>query len=355
MSRFLAQNLQRLDPYVPGEQPRDKKYIKLNTNESPYPPAPAVLAAINSDQAADLRLYSDPTLQNLRAAIAGRYQVTPQQVFCGNGSDEVLSFAFRAWGAERGVVFPDLSYGFYPIFADYYGLDAKIVPLREDFTLNPANYENIGRMVVIANPNAPTGLAVPAKAICRIAKTNPETVVLVDEAYVDFGGESCVPLLSECENLVVVQTFSKSRQLAGARLGFALASEELIADLERLRCSFNPYNVNRLTELAGTLAMQEEAWFAACCEKIKATRANTTAGLQALGFTVLPSLTNFIFAKAPGVSGGRLYRRLREQGILVRHFDAPRVSDYVRITIGSDEQMDTLLAAVSQLLQEESV
>lgn len=352
MSRFLGKRLCGIEPYTPGEQPQGRSYIKLNTNESPYPPAPAVCAALNGEEAAKLRLYSDPDLRQLRGAIAKRYGVSPAQVFCGNGSDEVLTFAFQAWGTDAGVAFPDISYGFYPVFAQYYGLDATVIALEADLSLDPAKYEKLGRMVVFANPNAPTGLAVGTDAIRRIAKSNPDNVVLIDEAYVDFGGESALSLLAECENLVVVQTFSKSRQLAGARLGFAIASEALIADLDRLKFSFNPYNVNRLTSLAGTLAMEEEAWFADCCEKIKATRQKTTDGLRALGFEVLPSLTNFVFAKPAGISGAACCAKLREKGILVRHFDNPRITDYLRITIGSDSEMETLLKKMKEILQE---
>lgn len=354
MSRFLSKELQRLAAYVPGEQPQDKKYIKLNTNESPYPPAPAVLEAINGAQAADLRLYSDPDLKALKKAIANRYAVSEKQVFCGNGSDEVLSFAFRAWGQDGGVAFPDLSYGFYPIFAAYYNLDTKVIPLEPDFTLNTQNYQYTDRMTVLANPNAPTGFAVSPKSIAAIAASNPNRVVLVDEAYVDFGGESCLCLLAEHANVVVVQTYSKSRQMAGARLGFAIASEELIGDLERLRCCFNPYNVNRLTSLAGVLSMEDEKWFKSCCDRIVATRTAVTEQLRQMGFTVLDSKTNFVFVKTDVMPGETLYQKLKENGILVRWFANPRIKDYLRISIGSEEEMQTLLVSLRRILQEEA-
>lgn len=352
MSRFLAKRLGAIEPYTPGEQPQGMTFIKLNTNESPYPPAPAVLQALNGEEAAKLRLYSDPDLRELTAALAKYHGVSEKQIFCGNGSDEVLTFAFQAWGTDDGVAYPDISYGFYPVFAQYYGLDAKVIPLEEDLSIDPAKYEGLGRMVVFANPNAPTGLTMPVEAIRKIAKSDPDHVVLVDEAYVDFGGESALSLLEECENLIVVRTFSKSRQMAGARLGYAVAGEALIADLNRLKFSFNPYNVNRLTSLAGRLSVEDEDWFQSCCRKVMATRAVTTEGLREMGFTVLESRANFIFAKSPAVGGEEYYKKLREKGILVRHFKNPRIGDFVRITIGSDEEMQTLLEKTKEILKE---
>lgn len=352
MSRFLAKRLSSIEPYTPGEQPQGRSFIKLNTNESPYPPAPAVCAALNSEEAARLRLYSDPDLRELTAALAEYHGVLPSQVFCSNGSDEALTFAFLAWGSQDGVAFPDISYGFYPVFAQYYGIDALPIALKPDFTLDPKDYMGLGRMVVFANPNAPTGFAIGVDEIRKIACSNPDHVVLVDEAYVDFGAESALRLLDECENLVVVRTFSKSRQMAGARLGYAIASPQLIEDLNRLKFSFNPYNVNRLTSLAGTLSVREDAWFCECRQKIINTRAATTKGLRQLGFEVLESLANFVFARTPQLSGEEYCAKLRQNGILVRHFTNPRIADYVRITIGTDEEMQTLLAVTCTILQE---
>ena len=351
MSRFLSAEAQRLAPYTPGEQPQDQQYIKLNTNESPFPPSPKVLEAISQAEVAKLKLYSDPTCGALNAAIAKRYGLDPAQVITGNGSDEILAFAFRAFcGEGKGVAYADITYGFYKAQVALFGLDATIVPLREDLTLSVDDYMNFPGTVVIANPNAPTGTPVSCDEIRRLLAADPNRVVLVDEAYVDFGGESCVPLLKEFDNLLVVQTMSKSRQLAGARVGFAMGSPELIADLNRVKYSFNPYNVNRLSLLAGAAAMEDEAYFQSCCSAICENRAWTVAQLEGMGFSVLPSQANFIFAKSDRISGGDLYRKLKENGILVRWFDSDRIRDYVRITIGSAEQMAVLVEKTAKLL-----
>ena len=349
MSNYLNPAIEAMTAYVPGEQPRDKAYIKLNTNENPYPPAPSVVAAMNAGEVEDLRLYSDPTAKVLKEKLAKLYGLKPENVYVGNGSDEVLYFLFRAYG-QRGAAFPDISYGFYSVFAEICGIPATMIPLESDFSIDPEKYHGLDRLIVIANPNAPTGLSLSLHEIEGILKTNPNAVVAIDEAYVDFGGESCVPLLKEFDNLLVVQTMSKSRQLAGARVGFALGSPELIADLNRVKYSFNPYNVNRLSLLAGTAAVEDEAYFQACCSAICENRAWTVEKLEALGFTVLPSQANFIFAKSDRISGGDLYRKLKEHGILVRWFDSDRIRDYVRITIGSAEQMAALVDKIAQLL-----
>jgi len=351
MSRFLSREAQRLAPYTPGEQPQDQQYIKLNTNESPFPPSPKVLEAISQAETAKLNLYSDPTCGQLNAAIARRYGVKPNQVITGNGSDEILTFAFRAFcGEGKGVAYADITYGFYKAQVALFGLDATIVPLREDLTLNVDDYMDFPGTVVIANPNAPTGIPVSCNEIRRLLEADSNRIVIVDEAYVDFGGESCVSMLSDYDNLLVVQTMSKSRQLAGARVGFALGSAELIADLNRVKYSFNPYNVNRLSLLAGTAAIEDEPYFQSCCSAIRENRAWTVGKLEALGFTILPSQANFIFAKSDRISGGDLYRKLKENGILVRWFDSDRIRDYVRITIGSAEQMAALVERITQLL-----
>ena len=351
MSRFLSQEAQRLAPYTPGEQPQDQQYIKLNTNESPFPPSPKVLEVVSQAEVSKLNLYSDPTCGQLNAAIARRYGLKPEQVITGNGSDEILAFAFRAFcGEGKGVAYADITYGFYKAQVALFGLDAAIVPLREDLTLNVEDYMDFPGTVVIANPNAPTGIPVSCDEIRRLLEADPDRIVIVDEAYVDFGGESCVSMLGDYENLLVVQTMSKSRQLAGARVGFALGSAELIADLNRVKYSFNPYNVNRLSLLAGTAAIEDEAYFQSCCSAICENRAWTVGKLEALGFSVLPSQANFIFAKSDRISGGDLYRKLKENGILVRWFDSDRIRDYVRITIGSAEQMAALVEKITQLL-----
>jgi histidinol-phosphate aminotransferase len=352
MSRFLSNEAAALAPYTPGEQPQDQQYIKLNTNESPFPPSPKVIKAISRAELLKLNLYSDPTCGALHAAIADYYGLKPENVLAGNGSDEVLAFAFRAFcGEGRGVAYADITYGFYKAQAVLFGLSARVIPLREDFTLNVDDYMDFPGTIFIANPNAPTGMSVPRADIQRLLEANPSRVVVVDEAYVDFGGESCVPMIFRYDNLLVTQTMSKSRQLAGGRLGFALGHPDLIADLNRVKYSFNPYNVNRLSMAAGAAAMADTAYFDACCAAVRQTRAWTVGELENLEFTVLPSSANFIFAKSQRIPGGELYRRLKENGILVRWFDAERIRDYVRITIGSMEQMEALVDQIGQLLE----
>jgi histidinol-phosphate aminotransferase len=354
MSRFLSDEAARLSPYTPGEQPTDAQYIKLNTNESPFPPSPRVIKAVSRAELGKLNLYSDPTCGQLVAAIAKRYELKPENVITGNGSDEILAFAFRAFcGEGKGVAYADITYGFYKAQTALFGLNATIIPLREDFTLAVDDYMDFPGTIVIANPNAPTGLTVPREEIQRLVEKNPDRVVIVDEAYVDFGAESCVPLIFRYDNLLVVQTMSKSRCLAGGRLGFALGSPALIAALNRVKYSFNPYNVNRLTIVAGTAAMEDEAYFQKCTAAIRDNRAWATEELEQLGFTVLPSSTNFIFAKSDRIPGEELYRKLKENGILVRWWsDNDRIRDFVRITVGSLEQMVALVDEVSRLLDE---
>lgn len=352
MSQFLNGALRRLTPYTPGEQPRNQAYIKLNTNESPYPPSPGVLAVLNRAEGENLRLYSDPEAVELREALAARYGVERENVFVANGSDEALSFAFLAYAADgRGVAFPDISYGFYAVFARLYGIPVRQVPLRADFRLVPEDYNHLHRTIVLANPNAPTGLALSRDEVEGIVRANPDAVVVVDEAYVDFGGESCVPLTQKYPNLLVVQTYSKSRSMAGARLGYAIGDASLIQDLETIKFSTNPFNVNQLTMKAGAAALAEQDYYDENCRKIMETRDYTTRELEKLGFSVLPSKTNFIFAKKPGLAGAALYQGLKERGVLVRYFDKDRIRDYNRITIGTREQMDILLEKVRELLQ----
>lgn len=353
MSRFLSQEAARLAPYSPGEQPTDAQYIKLNTNESPFPPSPKVLKALSRAEILKLNLYSDPTCGQLNEAIAKRYELSPEHVITGNGSDEILGFAFRAFcGEGKGVAYADITYGFYKAQTALFGLDADIIPLREDFTLNVDDYMDFPGTIVIANPNAPTGMAVPRADIQRLLEADPDRVVIVDEAYVDFGGESCVPMIFRYDNLLVVQTMSKSRSLAGGRVGFALGSAELIAALNRVKYSFNPYNVNRLSLIAGAAAVEDEAYFQKCTAAIRGNRDWAVRELEQLGFTVLPSQANFIFVKSDRISGEDLYRKLKENGILVRWFDSGRIRDFVRITIGSLDQMVALVDEVSRLLED---
>ena len=353
MSKFLSKEASRLAPYTPGEQPQDQQYVKLNTNESPFPPSPKVVKAISRAELLKLNLYSDPTCGQLVEAIAKRYELQPENVIAGNGSDEILAFAFRAFcGEGKGLAYADITYGFYKSQVALFGLEAKVIPLREDFTLNVEDYMDFPGTIVIANPNAPTGMAVSRADIQRLLEADPDRVVIVDEAYVDFGAESCVPLIYRYDNLLVVQTMSKSRSLAGGRVGFALGSPELISALNRVKYSFNPYNVNRLSIVAGAAAVEDEDYFQTCTAAIQNNRAWTVRELEALGFTVLPSQANFIFAKSDKIPGGELYRKLKENGILVRWFDADRIRDYVRITIGSLEQMAALVDEVARLLEE---
>ena len=353
MSKFLSKEASRLAPYTPGEQPQDQQYVKLNTNESPFPPSPKVVKAISRAELLKLNLYSDPTCGQLVEAIAKRYELQPENVLTGNGSDEILAFAFRAFcGEGKPLAYADITYGFYKSQVALFGLEAKVIPLREDFTLNVDDYMDFPGTIVIANPNAPTGMTVPRSDIQRLLEADPERVVIVDEAYVDFGGESCVPMIYRYENLLVVQTMSKSRSLAGGRVGFALGSPALISALNRVKYSFNPYNVNRLSIIAGAVAVEDEPYFQTCTAAVRNNRAWTVRELEELGFTVLPSSANFIFAKSDKLPGGELYRKLKENGILVRWFDADRIRDYVRITIGSLEQMTALVDEIARLLEE---
>ena len=349
MSRFLNEQYRAMEAYTPGEQPRDMQYIKLNTNESPYPPAPSVVEAMTGEQVELLRLYSDPTAKNLKERLAGLYGVKPENVFVSNGSDEVLNFAFMAFGGQ-GAVFPDISYGFYEVYAELYGINAEKIPLEEDFSVDYKKYCGKNKLVVIANPNAPTGMTIPVWQIEEIVKSNPDSPVLIDEAYVDFGGESCLQLVAKYDNLLVTRTFSKSRCLAGGRLGYAFASPAIIADLEKIKYSTNPYNINRLTLLLGEKTVEAEGYYQEKCAEIQKTRAWTVEQLEGLGFSVLPSKANFIFVKTDKMDGGELYRKLKERGILVRHFTNPTICQYNRVTIGTKEQMETLIDTIKEVL-----
>ena len=354
MSRFFSDRYASLVPYVPGEQPQDRRYLKLNTNESPFPPSPGVLAAV-SEESGRLNLYSDPDARALREKMAETYGVTPDRVILTNGSDEVLNFAFMAFSDEKGpLVFPDITYGFYPVFAELNRIPYTEIPVKDDLSIDPADYCGKGKKtVVIANPNAPTGRFLPLREIERIVQANPDGVVIVDEAYIDFGGESAIPLTDKYDNLLVVGTFSKSRSMAGARLGFGIGCPDLIRDLNTIRNSVNPYNVNRMTLAAGVAALSDAAYYRANCETVAENRDATAAELESLGFTVIPSKANFLFAKHPAIDGKQLYLTLKERGILIRHFDKPRIRDYNRITVGTKEQMETLVASIKQILNEQ--
>ena len=353
MSRFLSARHAALTPYTPGEQPRDMQYVKLNTNESPYPPSEGVARAIRGE-IPWLQLYNDPDCCALRAAAAEYYGVGPENLLPVNGSDDALLFAFIAFGdADRPMAFPDLTYGFYSVYADFLHIPAHVIPLKEDFTIDPEDYVGLGENIVFANPNAPTGLLLGTEAIERIAASNPDRVVIVDEAYINFGGESCVPLIKKYENLLVVQTFSKARSMAGARLGFAIGSEALIGDMNTVKYATDPYNVNRMTQAAGIAAFREDEYYMANCRAIMETREHTSDALRAMGFDVIPSMANFILVRGP-VPGEELYRELRRRGVLVRWFDQPRIRDRIRVSIGSPEMMDAFLEAVRAILTERS-
>lgn len=354
MSRFLADRYQSLKAYTPGEQPTNMKYIKLNTNESPFPPSDGVIAAVSAESVRNLRLYPDPECGILRQNLAELFGFEKENIFVSNGSDDILNFSFMAFcdTDQCGVAFPEISYGFYKVYADLYGVDARAIPLAEDFSVRAEDYYDCGRTVVIANPNAPTGIALSKNQIEEIVKRNPDHVVLIDEAYVDFGAESAVDLVKKYENLLVVRTFSKSYSLAGGRLGFAIGQKELIEDLNKIKYSTNPYNINRLSLLAGAAAVKENAYYMANCRKIEENRAYTTNTLRAMGFTVLDSKANFVFAASDEIDGGEFYLELKRRGILIRHFTTEKIKNFNRITIGTREEMEFFCAAVEAILKE---
>ncbi len=353
MSNFLSDRYSSLTPYTPGEQPKDNAYIKLNTNESPFSLPQSAIARVEKE-VKRAQLYSDPECSELTALAAKTLRVKPSQVLMTNGSDEALNFAFMAFCDEKqGIAFPDITYGFYRVFARLYGIPYREIPLKEDFTVDTCDYLGIDEHIVIANPNAPTGLCLSTEEVEKILRANPRRVVIIDEAYVDFGGESCVPLIEKYDNLLVTQTFSKSRSLAGGRLGMAIGSESLIEDLKKMKYSTNPYNVNRFTAAAGVAALEEVEWFESNVRKIEENRAYTAAALEEMGFTVLNSKANFLFARSDKISGQTLYEKLKARGVLVRHFSGERIKEFNRITVGSKEQMDAFLKAVASVLEEE--
>lgn len=353
MSRFLSNLYTSLKEYVPGEQPQDKKYVKLNTNESPFPPSPGVIAAVTDEEVGKLCLYSDPESKLLKAKLAESYSLKSENVFVANGSDDILNFAFMAFARENGAAYPDISYGFYPVFSELYNVDATVIPLEEDFSIDYKKYLGIGKMVVIANPNAPTGKTIPLSEIEEIISTNSDNVVLIDEAYVDFGAESAVGLVEKYDNLLVVQTFSKSRSMAGARLGFAFADDRIIKDLEKIKYSTNPYNLNRLTQLMGVKALEEQEYYDNNCKVIAENREFTVEELRRIGFEVIDSKANFIFAKHKSISGEKIYLRLKDKGVLIRHFTSERIKEHNRITIGTKEQMQVLIDKLTEIIKEE--
>ena len=354
MSRYFSEKYIDLEPYVPGELPKNKREIKLNTNENPYPPLQEVTDAV-AEESRKLNLYSDPDSRDLRRAPAENLEVPEDHLIVTNGSDEILNFAFMAFCDDHiPAIFPDVTYGFYPVFAQINRLPYREIPLKDDLTIDISKFFQVAGTLFIANPNAPTGIALKKSEIEQILQNNTYNVVVVDEAYVDFGAESCLPLVEAYDNLLVTRTFSKSRSLAGARLGVGIAQPELIADLNAVRNSTNPYNVNRLTAAAGIACLKHDDYNMENCRKIIETRTWSERALKDLGFEMTTSRTNFLFARHPDVPGEELYKRLKDRGILIRHFKGERVCDYNRITIGTPEQMEKLVEAVKEILEEKA-
>lgn len=354
MSRFLSYRRKNLVPYTPGEQPKDMKYVKLNTNESPFEPSSKALEYA-SGVVRKLNLYPDPECKALTQKIADMCGVDYSQVLVTNGSDEILNFAFIAFCDENTkAVFPDVTYGFYPVFAEINNVRYEEIPLNEDFTINVDAFCGINKNIFIANPNAPTGITIPLDDIEKILKTNPDNIVVIDEAYVDFGGVSAIPLINKYDNLIVTQTFSKSRSMAGARLGFGVASSEIIRDLNTVKYSTNPYNINSMTMAAGLGVLEDSEYTKSNCAKIIRNREFTVNELKKLGFSCTDSLANFVFAKHESIDGKEIYLKLKEKGVLVRHFDKERISQYNRITIGNREQMEFLIEKVKEILEEKN-
>ncbi|NQY02439.1 MAG: histidinol-phosphate transaminase [Halieaceae bacterium] len=351
MSRFWSKITHALTPYVPGEQPQHAQLVKLNTNECPYPPSPRVMDAIQAISDDSLRRYPDPSSLALRETIAANQGLGIDNVFVGNGSDEVLAHAFQGLLAhEEPLLFPDISYSFYPVWCQLYGLASRTIPLAADFSLDLDDYRAGRGAVIIPNPNAPTGLALPLASIRQLLDQNPDAVVVIDEAYVDYGAESAAALVPEYENLLVVQTLSKSRALAGLRVGFALGNSALIEGLTRVKDSFNSYPLDALAQAAARAAVEDVDYFDECRQQVMATRASLSTALTGLGFEVLPSQANFVFARHPEHDAAKLFAGLRQEGVIVRHWNKPRIDQYLRISIGTESQTQRLLEVLTQLL-----
>ena len=351
MNRFWSETVRGLTPYVPGEQPKVPDLIKLNTNENPYGPSPKVLEALRAEAGEALRLYPDPDADRLKSAVAEHYGVAPAQVFVGNGSDEVLAHTFLGLlKHDAPLLYPDVTYSFYPVYCGLYGIDYETIPLTEEFAIDLEDYRRLNGGVIFANPNAPTGRLLPLAAIAAFLERNTDSVVVVDEAYIDFGGETAVPLVERFPNLLVIQTFSKSRSLAGLRVGFAVGHPELIEALERVKNSFNSYPLNRFAIAGAVAAMEDREYFEQTRNAVIRTRDALTAELRGMGFMVLPSAANFVFARHPDWDAAALSARLREMGILVRHFSGERIDQYLRITIGTDDACAALCQALKKIL-----
>lgn len=352
MSRFWNKNTRNIKPYVPGEQPKDKSFIKLNTNENPYPPSPFVIEQIRNINLADLRLYPNSEGAIIKKAIADYYGISEKEVFVGNGSDEVLGFLFKAFFDETTkVAFPDITYSFYPVFSNLFEIPFMKIPLKDDFTIDFNDYPRGVKAIIFANPNAPTGLFIPVDRIEGLLRERPDTLIVVDEAYVDFGGESSIPFISKYDNLIVVQTLSKSRALAGLRVGFALGSEPLMEGLVRVKDSFNSYPLDTIAQVAAEAAFQDKSYFDETREKIIKTREWAKEQLKGLGVKVTDSRTNFLFINIPGMAGPTALAQLRQNGILVRNLKDPRISDWLRITIGTDGDMEKVVQGVKKIME----
>lgn len=353
MSKYWSEITKSIEPYVCGEQPKDKKYIKLNTNESPYPPSPKVLEAIKNAANGDLRLYPDPDCDEFRKAIAEYYNLSKDEIFIGNGSDEVLAFSFLTFfNTNETIIFPDISYSFYPVYAGLYNLNYKLAKLEDDFSIPVSEFAEKNGGVIIPNPNAPTGRCLDTDSIKRILNYNSNKVVIIDEAYVDFGGNSVVGLIKEYDNLLVIQTLSKSRSLAGIRLGFAMGNKELIQGLNRVKNSFNSYTIDRVAAAAAVAAIKDKEYFAQCVTKVISTRERIIKKLNSLGFNVVPSKANFIFITHKDYAASDLFTKLREKGVLVRYFSKERINNYLRVSIGSDEEMDFFIEKLQEIMDE---
>jgi len=352
MSEFWNETVKRLSPYIPGEQPQDRSYVKLNTNENPYPPSPHVFTTLVETVSSKLRLYPDPNASLLKNALADYFHLQNNQVFVGNGSDEVLAFCFQAFfGEDADLLFPDISYSFYRVYCSLFNIQYQEIPLNDAFEISIDDYNRKNSGIILPNPNAPTGKALKRSDIVKLLKNNKHAVVVIDEAYVDFGAESAVELIDLYPNLLVVQTFSKSRSLAGLRCGFALGNKHLIEALERIKNSFNSYPLDHFALSGSVSALKDQTYFQHICKQIISTRQSTQNALQALGFRVIDSSANFLFVSHPQHEATYLYQALKEQGILVRHFNQPRISNFLRITIGTDNEMESLLTCLATLLK----
>lgn len=352
MSKFLSSLYSTLEPYTPGEQPKDKQYIKLNTNESPFPPSPQVKKALTDEVIDDLNLYPDPDITMLKNALAKHHMVDKQNIFVANGSDDVIAFSIMAFCGRGGkLACPDITYGFYPVYADLFGVNLTEVPLKSDFSVDIEDYKSFSQPVIIANPNAPTGLMLSLAEVESLVCQNKNRLVIIDEAYMDFGKASCSELTKKYDNLLVIRTFSKSRSLAGLRVGYAVGCRDLITDLETIRFSFNPYNINSLTMRAATAAIEDDEYYDNCIDTIIENRELTKNELKNLGFFVLDSKANFVFASHPEFSAKELYEKLKQNGILVRYFNKERIKDFIRITVGSKEQMQSVITEIKNILK----